>query len=202
MKFLSALAFGLVSFLPLAFAQPSPRPEISLIKSIDDLPLPYSTSDASEEGLPQEALRKLLDSGDFTVLSEAQVQEIFSTLENDSQARNQNAGGNCAVRRSYIQRYLRKKRIKSGSLYIECPSNHGRLRLIDQVTGRRFSFTNFHDVNIVAVPNGHQVLDVQFNSEPQTLSGYLAQIEASQKIKPLADRSSGDRDYCYWSIKK
>jgi hypothetical protein len=136
------------------------------------------------------------------VITEARARDLFNKLERNSRARNRVAGGKCAIRRSYIQRYLKKLGISSGRLYIRCPSKNGRLRLIDQVTRHRYTFSNFHDTNIVSVKGiGHEVFDVQFKDRPVTLGQYLAQIEASQKLKPLRNRSSKDRGYCYWSIR-
>lgn len=201
MKFLWLGALLAVLCSPVSYAQTQEVQRISILRSIDDLaPLPAAT-EASEEGLPHREFLKLLDFFDFTILSEARVQELFSELERNPQARNAVAGGNCAVRRNYIQNYFKKKNIISGSLLIDCPFNDGRMTLVDQVTGRRHIYSNFHDVNIVSVPDGYRVLDVQFESGPVTLSSYLAEVEASQKIKPLNERSSRDRGYCYWSIR-
>ena len=199
MKFLWMYSLLLALFLPVANAQ-----QLSNIKSIDDQELPPSYDEASEEGLPYEDYQHLLDlleTDNYTVLPVARVRALFSELARNPSARNRVAGGKCSYRRSYIQSYLRKRSISSGSLYIKCPTNQGHMRLIDQVTGRRYTFSNFHDVNLVAVPGGYNIMDVQFTSGPMTLSGYLAHVEASQKLKPLSNRTSGDRGYCYWSIR-
>ena len=187
-----------MTYLPLAHPQTGESQELSIIRSIDDLDLPSSYNDASEICLPED----LKVFRDFTVISENRAIDLFNKLKKNPNARNRVAGGKCAVRRRYIQNYLRNKGISSGSLYIQCPSNRGRLRMIDQVTGRRYTFSNFHDTNILSVKSiGYSVLDVQFKDSPVTLSSYLAQIETSQKLKPLRNRASEDRGYCYWSIR-
>jgi hypothetical protein len=201
MKFSLLLTLlAMLSFQSL-YAQSVEPQNLSIIKSIDNVDLPYSASEASEEALPYDELSKLLDYFDFTVLSEARVQELFTELETNPNARYKYAGGYCATRRYYIQNYFKKIGIKSGSLLIECPFNNGVLRLVDQVTGKRMTFSNFHDANIVSVADGYNVLDLQFENGPRTLSAYLAEVEASQKLKPMKERSSSDRGYCYWSIK-
>ncbi|MES2526695.1 MAG: hypothetical protein V4598_06390 [Bdellovibrionota bacterium] len=190
MKFLWIGLFLVTS----AFAN---QQNLSTVKSIDDLALPPIQTEPSEEALP---LKSLLDE-DFTVVSEARVNELFATLEADSRARNKIAGGKCAIRRAYIQNYLKKQNIISGKFLVQCPSYRGHMKLIDQVTGRRYTFANFHDVNIVATPKDYKILDVQFASEPLSFKVYLALIEASQKIKPQNARTNRDKGYCYWSIK-
>ncbi len=196
MKFLLLLSFLLSSSLSLAHDQ-----KLSNITSIDDQQLAPSDIEATDEALPYEEILKLLEEENFTILREEEVRTLFGILEKKPNARNKVAGGKCAIRRSYIQRYLREINIKSGSLLIKCPANIGHMKLIDQVTQHRYTFSNFHDVNIVRVPNGYNVMDVQFTSGPMTLSGYLAHVEASQKLKPLKNRAAGDKGYCYWSIK-
>ncbi len=203
MKFLILSFFIFANYLPTSqaetnFAEINVHEELSIVKSIDNLDLPLSYNDPSDICLPNEFKTK----DNFTVISENRARDLFENLEENPRARNRVAGGKCAIRRSYIERYLANIGISSGSLYIQCPSNHGRLRLIDQVTGRRYTFSNFHDVNIISVQGiGYEVMDVQFKDRPVTLSSYLAQIEASQKLKPLRNRSTGDRGYCYWSIR-
>jgi hypothetical protein len=204
MKFLCQCSILLTFSLPAAFAQENFQQNLSVVKSIDDQDLPPSDIEVSDEGLPYEdylELKELLDTGNFTILPESRVRTLFSELTKNPRARNRIAGGKCAIRRSYIQGYLRKLSIKSGKLLINCPANNGRMRLIDQVTGRRYTFSNFHDVNIVAVPSGYNAMDVQFASKSMSLSGYLAVVEASQKLKPLKNRAAGEKGYCYWSIK-
>lgn len=197
MKFAWLWSFLFIILLPAGFAQTSEHHNLSIIKSIDNYDLPPSYNDASEICLPPEKFQF----DNFTVLSENRVRDLFMKLERNPNARNKVAGGKCSYRRSYIQSYLRKLGISSGKLYLECPSKKGRMRLIDQVTGRRYTFSNFHDTNIVSVTSGYQVMDVQFMDRPVSLSSYLAQIEASQKLKPLRNRSIADKGYCYWSIK-
>lgn len=197
MKFVWLWTFFFIITLPKGFAQSSEHHDLSIIKSIDDNNLSPAYNDASEICLPPEKFHF----DNYTVLTEARVRDLFMKLEKNPNARNQVAGGKCSYRRSYIQGYLRKLGISSGKLYLECPSKNGRMRLIDQVTGRRYTFSNFHDTNVVSVTTGYQVMDVQFLDRPVSLSSYLAQIETSQKLKPLRNRSSGDKGYCYWSIK-
>jgi hypothetical protein len=183
----------------MALAQITEKHEFSIIKSIDDFDLTPTYNDASEICLPEDGLKSI---DNFTAITDSRARDLFNKLERNPKARNRIAGGKCSYRRSYIQRYLRNLSISSGQLYIKCPSNNGRLRLIDQVTGRRYTFSNFHDTNVVLVRgSGHQVMDVQFKDRPVTLGQYLAQIEASQKLKPLRNRTSWDRGYCYWSVK-
>lgn len=197
MKFAWLWSFFFIISLSVSYAQISDHRTLSIIKSIDNYDLPPSYNDASEICLPPEKFQF----DNFTVLSETRVRDLFMKLERNPSARNRVAGGKCSYRRSYIQSYLRKLGISSGKLYLECPSKNGRMRLIDQVTGRRYTFSNFHDTNIVSVTSGYQVMDVQFLDRPVSLSSYLAQIEASQKLKPLRNRSRADKGYCYWSIK-
>lgn len=196
MKFARAWIFLFITSVSLVHAQNSEPHDLSIIKSIDDLDLPSHYQEASEICLPE----KMIELDDFTVLPESRVRDLFTQLERNAKARMRVAGGSCSYRRSYIQGYLRKLGISSGRLYIQCPSKAGRMRLIDQVTGRRYTFSNFHDTNVVAVQTGYQVMDVQFEDRPLSLGQYLGKIEASQKLKPLRSRSSGDRGYCYWSI--
>lgn len=199
MKFLLLWCFLFANFLPMAFALDSEKLKLSKIKSIDDFDLMPTYNDASEICLPSDDLKSI---DNFTIITDSRARDLFNKLVRDPKARNRIAGGKCSYRRSYIQRYLSNLSISSGRLYIKCPSNRGRLRLIDQVTGRRYTFSNFHDTNVVSVMgSGHQVMDIQFKDRPVTLGQYLAQIEASQKLKPLRSRTSRDRGYCYWSVK-
>jgi hypothetical protein len=204
MKFLCIPLLLSTLFLSQAFAETSAHQNISIIQSIDDQDLPPSYGEASEEVLPLKnflQLLKRLETNDFTVIPINRVRDLFGQLENNPRARNRIAGGKCSVRRSYIQSYLRKLSISSGRLFLQCPNNSGHMRLIDQSTGHRYTFSNFHDVNLVAVPNDYYVMDVQFENRPMSLSEYLAQVEASQKLKPLKNRAAGDRGFCYWSIR-
>jgi hypothetical protein len=190
--------------LRLAFSESHEHYELSTIRSIDNEELPYHDYEASEESLPEDyfyELEELLGLKEFTVIPVGRVRDLFAQLERNPRARMRIAGGKCSYRRVYIQGYLKKLGINSGKLYIQCPSKNGRMRLKDQVTGHRYTFSNFHDTNIVAVPNGYNVMDVQFENGPRTLSEYLAEIEASQKLKPLKNRVAGDKGFCYWSIK-
>lgn len=197
MKFLFLVCFLVTTQIHQTLAH-TDHQKLSNIYSIDDQDLPVSYNDASEICLPED----LKGLEDYTSISDARARELFNQLEKNPNARNRIAGGKCMTRRIYIQRHLKKLGINSGRLYVQCPSNNGRMRLIDQVTGHRYTFSNFHDTNVVSVQGiGYQVFDVQFLSQPVTLSSYLAQIEASQKLKPLSNRSSGDRGYCYWSLK-
>lgn len=197
MKSVALWSFLLSVCISQVQAQGDAARHLSTIRSIDDQALPAYDAEASEIALPSKLFR--LDQ--FTILAEARVRDLFSQLERNPRARMRVAGGKCSYRRSYIQSYLRKLGISSGKLYLQCPSKAGRMRLRDQVTGRRYTFSNFHDTNIVSVGSGYQVMDVQFEDGPLWLSEYLAKIEASQKLKPLRNRSTGDRGYCYWSIK-
>lgn len=196
MRFLLLWCILFTNFLPLPLsAETHP---LSTIRSIDHLDLAPSYNDASEICLPED----LESTEKYTPITDARARDLFSKLARNPKARMKVAGGKCSYRRSYIQGYLRKLGISSGRLYLQCPSKNGRMRLIDQVTGRRYTFSNFHDTNIVSVQgSGYQVMDVQFKDGPVTLSSYLAQVEASQKLKPLGNRSSGDKGYCYWSIR-
>jgi len=112
-------------------------------------------------------------------------------------------GGLCSRRRIYIQNVLRGMNIASGKIFINCPGNNGRLRFRDQVSGRYFSYSNFHDANVVLVKTAsgsfYRVMDVQFQSKPVSLNTYLAQIEAFQRIQP-ARRNAEKAGICYWSI--
>lgn len=177
-----------------AYSQP-----LAKIHSIDDQDLEPASNDASEICLPEETTKSLQN---YTVISESQARDLFDFFAKDPKARNRVAGGKCAIRRAYIQRHLKKIGISSGSLLIDCPKNNGRMRLIDQVTGHRYTFANFHDANVLSVKGiGYQVFDVQFMDRPLSLSSYLAVVEASQKLKPLKDRLAREKGYCYWSIR-
>jgi hypothetical protein len=194
MKFLLLCTLFIANYTPNVFA----HEPLSIVKSIDDFDLPTAANDASELALPHD----FTSIQNFTPISDARARDLFHQLERNPKARNRIAGGKCAIRRNYIQGYLRRLGISSGRLYIQCPSNRGHMRLIDQVTGHRYTFANFHDVNLLSVQgSGYQVFDVQFENRPMTLSSYLAQVEASQKLKPLKNRTTKDRGYCYWSIR-
>jgi hypothetical protein len=200
------MIFLMLAYLPLSFAGHE-KLEKAVIKSIDDYALPKKIK-PSEKAFPEEYFLHLLDDlyrFENTVISDSRARYLFNQLTRDPKARMEVAGGKCSYRRSYIQKYLRNLEIDSSRLLIQCPGNNGRLRLQDQVTGRRYTFSNFHDTNVVSVETsvgvGLKVMDVQFKEGPLSLSRYLAEIEASQKIKPLGSRLSSDRGYCYWSVK-
>ncbi len=200
------LTLSLALSLTPAFATISERHQESLIRSVDDFNFPENYVEVSEEGLPRDHYQNLLQhlgAFKFTLLSESKVRDIFTDLERDPQARNSRPAGRCSFRRAYIQKLLKDQGIVSGKLYVDCPGNNGKLRLRDQVSGRYFTYSNFHDANIVAIKTNagaeFRVLDVQFEDRPVSLHEYLTEIEASQKIRP-ARRGDGSRAYCYWSI--
>ncbi|HXH32606.1 MAG TPA: protein-glutamine glutaminase family protein [Bacteriovoracaceae bacterium] len=192
----------------LAMASFLEKHDQSIIRSIDDFDLPRNYVEVSEEGLPLGHYLQLLEHLDtfrFTLLAESRVRDIFEDLERDPRARMSRPAGRCSYRRAYIQKLLKERNIVSGKLYVKCPANDGRLRLRDQVSGRNFSYSNFHDTSIVAVRTNagtdFRVLDLQFEDSPVSLHEYLTEIEASQKIQPLNRRGSGgNKGYCYWSI--
>jgi hypothetical protein len=180
--------------------------DFSIIESIDDYDFPKNYVEVSEEGLPRDhylQLIQLINSFRFTLLPVTRVNELFKSFTSDSQARMNQPGGKCSFRRAYIQNQLKKMSIISGKILIQCPVNNGRLRLRDQVSGRYFTYSNFHDANIVAMNSGSgitfRVLDLQFQSNPVSLHDYLTEIEASQRIRPIRRRGSS-RSLCYWSI--
>lgn len=200
MKYVFTLLAILFSFS--AFA------ELSVIHSIDDYETPKNYVEVSEEGLPTDHYQQLLQRISifrFTLTQDLEVKRLFEKFKMDSRARMRVAGGSCSTRRAYIQNQLRKMNIVSGKLLIHCPSNAGRLRLRDQVSGRYYTFSNFHDTNIVAIKSGNsyqfRVLDVQFEPNPVSLHDYLTEIEASQRIQPVQRRgTSSGRNICYWYI--
>lgn len=201
------MTFLILTHLPSSFAQEEVI-ELAIIKIIDDYDLPQSYSEASERALPEDYyydLLKSINTFENTVLSDGRARDLFNQLKRNPKARMRVAGGRCSYRRRYIQDYLRRMDIDSGRLLIKCPARNGRLRMRDQVTGRRYTFINYHDTNVVSVRTNAgvslKVMDVQFESGPLSLSRYLAKVEASQKIKPLRNRSAGDRGYCYWSVR-
>jgi hypothetical protein len=202
MKSLSVFFFSLF-FISTAFAQPI---EKSLVYSIDDYDYERNYVEVSEEALPSDLYAQLvsmIDAYKFTVLAEENVNTLFDFLKKDRQARNKMAGGNCSIRRAYIQKHLRKISIESGRLYINCPAINGRMRLKDRATNHYYSFANFHDTNIVSVSTrsgrAFRVMDVQFEDAPVSLQDYLAEIEASQKIRPLKRRGTS-KGLCYWTV--
>lgn len=205
MKTLLFVSLLLCSLFP-AFAKSNEQHEQALIHSIDDYELPKNYIEVSEEGLPPDHYFQLLQQMmmfKFTLLNGTQVNESFTELKRNSRARMKYPGGQCSYRRAYIQNHFKKLNVVTGNILIHCPVNNGRLKLQDQVSGRYYTFSNFHDANIVAVStdagNQFQVLDLQFKDTPVTLEAYLAEIESSQRIRP-SKTSTGSRGICYWSI--
>lgn len=198
MKSLLFLFLSLV-IVPSTFARTS-------IFTIDDHDYETNYVEVSPEALPADHYSQLvamIDSFRFTVLTDEKVSSLFETLKKDRKARNKYALGNCSVRRSYIQNFLRGQKIESGKFYISCPAINGRMRLRDRAANHIYTFANFHDTNIVAVntPSGRafRVMDVQFEDKPVSLHDYLAEIEASQRIMPLKRKDASNR-LCYWKI--
>lgn len=192
-----------------AYARITDHQEEAIIQSIDSLDTSLNYVEASEAAIPEDLyalLMKQMVIFQFTLMEESAAEELFTKLETDPQARNKEPGGKCAIRRAYIQKLLKKSEIVSGQLYIKCPLNDGILRLKDQVSGSYYSFTNYHDSNIVAVKTSSgvefRVMDLQFEDLPVSLSAYVGEVEASQKvILPLKTRGNEDsRGKCYWSI--
>lgn len=180
----------------------------SLISEIDDFETAPNYIEVSEEGLPQEYYLELLQQMGlfrFTLLSDEYVNTFFESMKKNRQARMKVPGGSCSYRRAYVQKKLKALKTISGKLVLHCPTNNGRLRLKDRSSGRYYTFSNFHDANIVAVntPNGpdFRVMDVQFEDTPLTLQAYLSEIETYQRIKPLKRKgSTTSKGTCYWSI--
>lgn len=194
----------LLCFINSAFAQ-STEP-VAIIHSIDDYEFPYNYVEVSEEALPPDIyqlLLKQMDLSRFTPITEARARALFNRLKKDPRARMRSPGGLCSRRRIHIQKVLRSMNIASGKLYINCPANRGRLRFRDQVSGRYFTYSNFHDTNVVLVKtasgNSYRVLDLQFQSRPVSLNNYLAQVEAFQRIQP-AIRNALKAGTCFWRV--
>lgn len=182
-----------LTFLTSTFAQEA---EIYSIEEQDAEEIPNYV-EASEEALPTDYYQDLereFDLGRFTSISSARANQLFAMFTKDRRARMSSPRGACATRRAYIQRVLRGKGINSGRLLIYCPGNNGRLRVRDQVSGRYYTYSNFHDVNVVLVGNSYRIMDVQFKSSPVSLGSYLGQIEIYQRLKP------GLAGTCYWKI--
>lgn len=203
MKSLLLLSF-LFCFNNSAFAQLTERKAI--IHSIDDYDFPHNYVEVSEEALPSDLLQQLLKQTDlfrFTPITEVRARELFNRFKRDPRARMRFPDGLCTRRRIHIQKVLRGMNIASGKLFINCPANRGRLRLRDQVSGRFFTFSNFHDTNVVLVktPSGNsfRILDLQFQNRPVSLNNYLAQIEAYQRIQP-AIRNALKAGICFWRV--
>jgi hypothetical protein len=203
---MKSILFVFFSFYILnsAFAQ-STEPR-AIIHSIDDYDIPYNNVEVSEEALPSDLYQQLLQQADllrFTPITEARSRDLFVRFKSDPRARMNFPGGLCTRRRIHIQSVLRGMNIVSGKLFINCPANQGRLRLKDQVSGRFFTFSNFHDTNVVLVKtasgNSFQIMDLQFKSTPVSLNNYLAQIEAFQRIQP-AKRDDANAGICFWRV--
>lgn len=203
MKSLLIVSF-LFCFTNSSFAQLTERRAI--IHSIDDYDFPYDYVEVSEEALPSDLHQQLLKQMDllrFTPITETRARTLFEKLKRDPRARMRSPGGLCSRRRIHIQNVLRGMNIVSGKLYINCPANRGRLRFRDQVSGRFFTYSNFHDTNVVLVKtasgNYFRIMDLQFQSKPVSLNNYLAQLEAFQRIQP-AIRNAIKAGTCFWSV--
>jgi hypothetical protein len=191
-----------------AFAEIIEQRDQAIIQSIDSFDSPQNFVEVSEEGLPTDLYKELMTQialFQFTLLEETEVQAIFAELVKNPSARMKYPGGACAQRRYYIQKLLKEKDLITGQLFIKCPSNDGHLRLKDQVSGNYYSYTNYHDSNIVAIKTSagikFRVLDLQFEERPVSLEDYLGEVESSQKIHPLKTRGDeASRGICYWSI--
>ncbi len=203
MKSLLIVSF-LFCFTNSSFAQSTERRAI--IHSIDDYDYPHDYVEVSQEALPSELYQQILKQMDlyrFTPITESRASQLFARLKRDSRARMRSPGGLCTRRRIHIQNVLRGMNIVSGKLYINCPANRGRLRFRDQVSGRYFTYSNFHDTNVVLVKtasgNSYRILDLQFQSRPVSLKNYLAQVEAFQRIRP-AIRNALKAGTCFWRV--
>ncbi len=191
-----------------ASAQIAKERHLSIVRNIETDVSPQNYVEVSEDALPTTLYRQLMEQislFQFTLLAEAEVQVLFDDLTKDALARMKNPKGYCAQRRYYIQNLLKKMNIVSGQIFIKCPKNDGSLRLKDQVSGSYYSFSNYHDANIVAVSTNQgiqfQILDLQFEDLPVSLEDYLAEVESSQKIRPAKTRGTETgRGTCYWSI--
>lgn len=191
-----------------AFAKINTQRELAIIESIDSFDFDQNYIEVSEDALPKDLYRQLIEQIEvfrFALLEQKEVNEIFEELEKNPRARMKKPKGYCAQRRAYIQDLLKQKNIVTGQLLIKCPSRDGRLRLTDQVSGYKYTYSNYHDANIVAIKtikgNKFLVLDLQFEARPVSLEEYLTEVELSQKIRPLKTRGTeSSRGTCYWSI--
>ncbi len=192
-----------------AFARTILHNEEAIIKSIDNFDSSLNYVEASEAAIPEdlyELLMKQMVIFQFTLMEESFVEDLFEKLEKDPQARMKVPGGKCAQRRAYIQKLLKDSNVVSGQLYVNCPNKDGILRLKDQVSGSYYTFVNYHDSNIVAVKTSSgiefRVLDLQFEDLPVSLSEYVGEVEAAQKIiLPLKTKGTEETTgKCYWSI--
>ncbi|MFL5785074.1 MAG: hypothetical protein ACJ76H_10715 [Bacteriovoracaceae bacterium] len=184
------------SFMATAFAREA------AIYTIDHSDYDVSYVTVSDEALPSDhyaQLVNMISSFRFTPITDQQATQIFETLKKDKQARNKFALGACSTRRQYIQDYLQKMSIQSGKFYINCPKINGHIAMKDRSNNHMYHFANYHDTNVVAVGNVYKVMDVQFEDGPRTLHEYLAEIEASQHIRPLK-RQGDTSNLCYWTI--
>lgn len=206
---MKALLFVLFLFYHLsAFAKISEQQGPAIIESIEAFDPPHNYVEVSEDALPSDLYQQLILQValfKFTLLDELMVQELFEKLEKDPRARMKYPKGYCAQRRSYIQNLLKEMSIISGQIFINCPMKDGKLRLKDQVSGYYYSYTNYHDANIVALKTRSgmefRVLDLQFENGPVSLSEYLTEVESSQKIRPMKTKGSeSSRGTCFWSI--
>jgi hypothetical protein len=168
------------------------------------------TYQASQQALPdsfEAALLSSLKQYEFSVVDSATSTDLFEELKVDPNARMNNPQGLCATRRAYIQETLLTKGIKSGQLYIKCNKKSGVLRLQDRVSMEYYTYITYHDVNIIAVQMEKdielQVLDLQFEDRPVSLSEYLGEVEVNQPLLPargISRRNNNSRDFCYWSV--
>lgn len=172
--------------------------------SFDEYDTEWNEYGYSEDELLQE-IDLEMDSSSlmrFTPISISRANSLFNTLKRNSRARQRYPNGYCSHRRVYIQNYLRRLGIYSGRLYINCPERRGRLRLRDQVSGRYYTFINFHDTNVVLVKtssgNFYRIMDIQYQSGPRQLGPYLAQIERYQRLRRA--KSYDSAGICYWRI--
>lgn len=179
--------------------------QVSQIYSIDDDNSLPPEVNVFEETLPIDLYLQLIGQAEdlnYTPISHARAYELFNTLKTDPRARMKYPGGLCSSRRIHTQKVLRAKNIVSGRLYVSCPGNNGRLRFRDQVSGRFFTYSNFHDTNVVLVNTGaghsYFVMDLQFQSGPVTLGNYLGQISAYQRLQPA--KREDDAGTCYWRL--
>ncbi len=171
----------------------------AIIYSIDDYFTPEDDVEVSEEALPPEVERTLEDEKSFTKISTARAASLFNTLKSNPRARMRSPRGLCSRRRAYIQGYLKNLSIRSGKLLITCPGNNGRLRLRDRVSGRYYTYINYHDVNIVSTNAGYRVMDLQFQSGPVSLGSYLSEVERYQRLRPARNKEAS-AGICYWRI--
>lgn len=201
MKSLILFLFCFFSFNLLAQVQ-----KLAIIKSIDETYFAPTYLDATEVALPSAhhfTLLQKINSFRFTPMTDASVMDVFNELISHPRARMKTPKGHCSQRRAYIQKQLKKMNITSGRILVKCPAKNGRLRVRDQVSGRNYTYSNYHDANIVTVRKNarteFRVLDLQFQDTPITLHQYLSEIERFQKIRPAINKSAS-KGYCYWHV--